>query len=154
MTTLHNEITINAPMEKIWEALTEVDKLDQFDPTVKKSNVLSDMKQGIGAKRKVDMRDGKNWFEEQCTVYKTNEALAYELSDCTFPIHQLRHSYSFEHAGQQIKVKQVMQYQMKFGILGRVMDALMVRQQTSKGIRKFFEGLKSFTEKNQDHGVQ
>lgn len=148
MTTLHNEIIISAPIEKIWEVLTEVDMLDKYDPTVKKSTALSQTKKGIGAKRKVEMLDGKNWFEEQCTVHLPNEALTYELTACSFPIHKLKHSYSFIKVGGQTKVKQVMQYEMKFGLLGKMMDALMVRKQSDKGIKKFFAGLKSFTEKN------
>ena len=77
MATIHNEITINAPIEKIWTALTEIDLLDKYDPTVKKSSAITSVKSGIGAKRKVDMLDGKNWFEEKITEYKTNEALTY-----------------------------------------------------------------------------
>ena len=146
MTTLHNEITINAPIEKIWDALTEVDRLDQFDPTVKKSVALTETRKGIGAKRKVDMLDGKNWFEEQCTVYQPNETLTYELTNCSFPVHAIKHSYRFEKVGDQTKVKQVMEYTMKFGFLGKVLDKLMVRKQTEAGIRKFFDGLKSYTE--------
>jgi len=148
MTTINNEITINAPIEKIWQALTEVEILDKYDPTVKKSTLLSETKAGIGAKRKVDMLDGKNWFEEHCTVHQPNEALTFELTACSFPIHKLKHSYSFEKVGTQTKVKQVMQYEMKFGVFGKIMDAMVVRSQSDKGIKKFFAGLKSFTEKN------
>lgn len=147
MATIQNEITINAPIEKIWEALTEVDWLEKYDPTVKKSVALTGAKRGIGAKRKVEMLDGKNWFEEQCTIHKRNESLTYELTACSFPVHQLKHSYSFETTGNQTRVKQIMQYEMKFGIFGKIMDALMVRSQSDKGIKKFLAGLKSFTEK-------
>ena len=52
MTTLNNEITVNAPIEKIWEALSVIDTLDKFDPTVKKSTALTSSKSGIGAKRR------------------------------------------------------------------------------------------------------
>lgn len=147
MTTLHNEITIDAPIWTIWNTLSTIDQLDQYDPTVKKSTALTTNTSGVGAKRKVDMLDGKNWFEEKVTECKPNEALAFELTACSFPIHRLTHSYSFEPVGQQIKVKQVMQYQMKFGLLGKIMDALMVRKQSDQGIKKFMSGLKSFTEK-------
>ena len=148
MTTLHNEITINAPIEKIWEALSSIENLDKFDPTVKKSTVLSTEKSGLGAKRKVDMLDGKNWFEEKVTVFKPNEALTYQLTDCSFPIKGLQHSYSFEKIGNQTKVKQVMQYTVKFGLLGKLLDAMMIRKQTENGIKKFFAGLKSYAENN------
>ena len=148
MTTLHNEITINAPIEKIWEALSSIENLDKFDPTVKKSTAISSEKNGLGAKRKVDMLDGKNWFEEKVTVFKTNEALTYQLTDCSFPINGLKHSYSFEKSVSQTKVKQVMEYSVKFGLLGKLLDSLMIRKQTSSGIKKFFNGLKEYAEKN------
>lgn len=94
------------------------------------------------------MLDGKNWFEEQCIVHEPNKALTYELTACSFPVHRLKHNYSFEKINNQIKVKQIMQYEMKFGVFGKMLDALMVRSQSDKGIKKFFAGLKSFTEKN------
>ena len=146
MATLRNEITINAPVEKIWEALTDIERLDKFDPTVKKSTAVTPEKSGIGAKRKVDMLDGKNWFEEEVTVFKTNEALTYQLTDCSFPIKGLKHSYSFEKTGNQTKVKQVMEYTVKFGLLGKLLDSLMIRKKTNDGIKKFFAGLKSYAE--------
>ena len=65
MTTLHNEIVIDAPLEIIWDALSNIDELDKCDPSVKKSTAISTTKSGISSKRKVDMTDGKNWFEEK-----------------------------------------------------------------------------------------
>jgi ribosome-associated toxin RatA of RatAB toxin-antitoxin module len=146
MATIHNEIIINAPAGKIWDALSNMEKLDQYDPTVKKSTVLTEAKSGIGARRKVEMLDGKNWFDETCTVFKPNEALAYELHACSLPVRNLKHSYSFESIGEQIKVKQVMQYNVKFGILGRLLDVLVMRKQSDAGIKKFFMGLKTYAE--------
>jgi ligand-binding SRPBCC domain-containing protein len=147
MATIRNEITINAPIEKIWQALTEIDWLEKYDPTVKTSTALTTTKSGIGAKRKVEMLDGKNWFEESVTQFKVNEALTYELTACSFPVHTLQHSYSFEIVGGQTKVKQVMDYTVKFGLLGRLLDTLMIRKQSDKGIKKFLAGLKKFVEK-------
>ena len=92
------------------------------------------------------MLDGKNWFEEKVTVFKLNEALTYQLTDCSFPIKSLKHSYSFEKTGGQIKVKQVMEYEVKFGLLGKLLDRLMIRKQSDTGIKKFFAGLKSYAE--------
>jgi ribosome-associated toxin RatA of RatAB toxin-antitoxin module len=148
MTTLHNEISIQAPIEKIWDALAVIDKLEEFDPTVQKAVALSSAKSGLDAKRKVHMKDGKNWFEEKVTEFKPNEALCYQLTDCSFPITGLSHSYSFEKNGSGVKVKQLMKYTVKFGLLGRLLDRLMIRKQTDAGIKKFFEGLKEYVEKS------
>lgn len=148
MTTLHNEITINAPIEKIWGALSEIETLEKYDPTVKRSIAITSIKTGLGAKRKVEMRDGKNWFEEEVTDWKVNEALTFELRACSFPVEWLRHNYSFEANGSQVTVKQIMKYKVKFGLLGKLLDALMIRKQSDNGIKKFLAGLKSFTQKS------
>jgi len=146
MAIIHNEITINVSVEKIWDILTDLEVLDKYDPTVKKSTLISSVKTGLGAKRKVNMLDGKNWFDEKISVFKPNEALTYELTACSFPIHQLKHSYSFEKAGNQTKVKQVMEYKVKFGLFGKALDRLMIRKQSDIGIKKFFGGLKNYAE--------
>lgn len=148
MAKIHNEITINASIEKVWAMLTDLELLEQYDPTVKKSTLVSAQKTGLGAKRKVLMLDGKNWFDEKVIAYKTNEELTYQLTDCSFPIKGLKHSYSFEKVGNQTKVKQVMEYTVKFGLLGKLLDILMIRKQSDSGIKKFFSGLKSYAEKN------
>jgi ligand-binding SRPBCC domain-containing protein len=148
MTTLVNEIIIQAPIEKIWQALSNIEELEKYDPTVKKSTAISSMRSGAGAVRKVHMKDGKNWFEEKCTLSKPEEALTYELTACSFPIDGLKHSYSFVQNGNRVRITQVMEYQVKFGLLGRFLDVVMIRKQTDSGVKKFFSGLKSYVEGN------
>jgi ligand-binding SRPBCC domain-containing protein len=147
MATIKNEITINAPIESIWNALTDLELLDKYDPTVKKSELISNEKTGIGAKRKVHMLDGKNWFDEKITEFKPNQTLTYELTACSFPIKGLKHSYGFVKIGDQTKVIQQMEYTVKCGLLGKLLDSLMIRKQSDAGIKKFFAGLKQYVEK-------
>ncbi len=139
---------INAPVEKIWSVLSDLELLDKCDPTVKKSTLISTEKTRLGAKRKVNMLDGKNWFEEKITSFQPNHALTIQLTDCSFPIKGLQHSYSFEKSGSQTKITQVMEYTVKFGFLGKLMDGMMIRKQSDTGIKKFFSWLKSFVENN------
>ena len=148
MTKLENEIVINASLEKIWGLLAAPADLDKFDPTVKKSTLISNEKTGLGAKRKVEMLDGKNWFEDKITVYDPSKILGYQLTNCSFPMKSLKFTYTFEKVGEEIKVKQEMVYVVKFGFLGKMMDSMMIRKQSNIGIRKFFVGLKDYAEKN------
>ncbi len=147
MEKLINDITINAPIDKIWNVLTDLELLDKTDPTVKKATLISENKTGIEAKRKVLMQDGKNWFDEKITVFKPNEELVYQLTDCSFPIKGLKHTYSFQKIGNQTKVQQVMEYTAKFGLLGLLMDKMMIGKQFNSGINKFLNGLKTYAEK-------
>ena len=147
MATIHNEIIIEGPIDKIWSVLATPDLLERYDPTVRKSSLISDVKTDRGAKRKVEMQDGKNWFEEVITECNAGESLTYELTACSFPIHNLKHSYSFQKLDGQTKVSQTMEYTVKFGILGKILDRLVIRKQSDTGIKRFFDGLKSYIEK-------
>lgn len=147
MGKLINNVTINAPIDKIWGILTDLELLDKTDPTVKKATLVSENKTGLEAKRKVLMQDGKNWFDEKITVFKPNEELVYQLTDCSFPIKGLKHTYSFQKIGTQTKVQQVMEYTVKFGLLGVLLDKMMIGKQFNSGITKFLTGLKSYAEK-------
>jgi len=147
MRKLTNNVTINAPIDKIWDILTDLELLDKTDPAVKKATLISENKTGLEAKRKVLMQDGKNWFDEKITVFKPNEELVYQLTDCSFPIKGLKHTYSFQKIGTETKVQQVMEYTVKFGLLGVLMDKMMIGEQFNSGVNKFLTGLKSYAEK-------
>jgi hypothetical protein len=43
-------------------------------------------------------------------------------------------------------VRQRMEYELKFGPLGKLMDAIMVRRKWNAGIKGFFAGLKRYVE--------
>lgn len=148
MSTLINSITIDAPIDRIWSILIDLELLDKTDPTVKKATLVSEIKTGLHAKRKVLMQDGKNWFDEMITVFNPNEKLVYQLTDCSFPIKGLKHTYSFEIIGNQTKVQQVMEYTVKFGLMGVLLDKIMIGKQFNSGINLFLNGLKTYAEKN------
>lgn len=148
MTTLKNEIIIKAPIDKIWEELSILDRLTHYDPGVKALNVLSQNKKGKGAKRWVEMNDGKNWFEETCTIYQENVDLKYELNACSFPVQSLFHRYKFEKISENTyKVIQSQSYKMKYGFLGYLMG-IAIKSKWNKGIKGFLKGLKTISEQN------
>jgi hypothetical protein len=61
-------------------------------------------------------------------------------------VKELKHSYTFENIGNQTKGKQVMEYTVKFGLLGKFLHRLLIRKQSDSGIKKFFSGFKSYAE--------
>ncbi|HXU06791.1 MAG TPA: SRPBCC family protein [Polyangia bacterium] len=145
MTVLENEIRIDAPPEKVWSALASLDALAEYDPGVSKAEVVSETKQGPGAARKCDLAPG-GWFKERVGTWRPNEALSFELYECTLPVRALRHSYTLVADAGGTVVRQRMEYRLKFGPLGTLLDALIVRRKWSAGIHGFFSGLKRYVE--------
>jgi ligand-binding SRPBCC domain-containing protein len=145
VTVLENSIRISAPPERVWAALAALDQLHHYDPGVKKAMIVSTVREGVGAERQCDLAPG-GWFKEKVTEWEPGQALAFDLFDCTLPVRRLRHSYTFAREGDATLVTQRMEYILKFGILGKLMDAVMVRKKWDAGIKGFFAGLKRHVE--------
>ena len=145
MTVLENSIRIEATPEKVWSVLASLDALDRYDPGVARAEIVSDVKEGPGAARRCDLKPG-GWFKERISEWKPHEALAFELYECTLPVRRLKHTYALVADGAGTVVRQRMEYELKFGALGRLLDALMVKRKWNAGIRGFFGGLKRYVE--------
>jgi ligand-binding SRPBCC domain-containing protein len=145
MTVLENSIRIDASPEKVWSVLAALDALAKYDPGVAKSEIVSPGKEGPGAARKCDLTPG-GWFKERVADWQPNETLSFELYECTLPVRRLRHSYTLVREGGATVVRQRMEYELKFGPVGKLLDALMVRRKWTAGIKGFLSGLKSYAE--------
>jgi ligand-binding SRPBCC domain-containing protein len=145
MTVLENSIRIDAAPEKVWSVLASLDALERYDPGVAKAEIVSDVKDGPGAARRCDLKPG-GWFKEKISAWQPHEGLAFELYECTLPVRRLKHTYTLASEGGGTVVRQRMEYELKFGPLGRLLDALFVRRKWNAGIRSFFGGLKRYVE--------
>ena len=89
------------------------------------------------------------WFKERVADWRPNEALSFELYECTLPVRRLRHDYTLMREGGATVVRQRMEYELKFGPLGKLLDAVMVRRKWNAGIKGFLSGLKRYAEVDQ-----
>jgi len=145
MTTLYNRINIRATPEQVWHVLADPARLDQYDPIVRKSTLISALTTGIGVERRCETTTG--WFTDKVSEWRPFEKLTFVLTGCNQPMKNLEHAYTLTGIGDQTEVTQVMKYTMKFGFLGLVLDAVAGRRTSDKQIKKFLLGLKSYTEK-------
>lgn len=148
MTILQNQITIKASPEAVWQVLSDLSRLEKYDPVVTRSELLDTVAQGLGAKRHCQTKNG--WFREEVSEWQPYERLAFTLFDCNLPMKDLKHAYRLEAVRNATRVSQTMTYTMKYGWLGKLMDVLMVRKQSDKGIKLFFQGLQQEVEHQND----
>jgi ligand-binding SRPBCC domain-containing protein len=143
MTVLENSIRIDAPPGKVWSVLGSLEALDRYDPGVTKSEIVTTSREGPGSARRCDLAPG-GWFKEKVADWKPNESLSFELFECTLPVRRLKHTYTLTPDGSGTTVRQRMEYELKFGPIGKLMDAMMVRRKWDAGIKGFFAGLKHY----------
>lgn len=145
MTVLENSIRIDAPPEKVWSVLASLDALDKYDPGITKAEVVTPSREGPGAARRCDLAPG-GWLKEEVADWTPNESLSFELFECSLPVRRLKHSYTLTPDGSGTVVRQRMEYELEFGLVGKLMDAIMVRKKWDAGIKGFFAGLKHYVE--------
>jgi uncharacterized protein YndB with AHSA1/START domain len=146
MTVLENSIRVDAPPEKVWSVLASLDLLDRYDPGVTRSEIITPSREGPGSARRCELRPG-GWLKEKVADWNPNKSLSFELFECSLPVRRLKHSYTLTPDGAAgTTVRQRMEYELRFGALGKLMDALMVRRKWDAGIKGFFAGLKQYVE--------
>ncbi len=149
MTVLEVSIEIAAPPARVWELLGTLDALERYDPGIVRSKVTSTERTGLGATRQCDLKPG-GWFRERVTAWEPERSLGFELFECTLPVKRLRHHYVLTPIGGGTRVEQRMEYRLKFGPLGVLMDAILVRRRWRAGIDSFMRGLKQLAERGAD----
>jgi hypothetical protein len=164
VTVLVNEITIEAPRHEVWRVLSDLELLEQYDPGVRSSRLLTGSVDelstdrpigtqavpagGLGAARRCTLRPG-GWFVERVTDWKPDTFLAFELVDCSLPVRRLRHEYTLTsveeepHSRPATVVRQIMTYELKYAALGRLLDTALMRRQWDRGVKAFLAGLRA-----------
>jgi ligand-binding SRPBCC domain-containing protein len=145
MTVLTNRITIAAARPAVWQTLTTLDLLDRYDPGVRSSRVVSEQASGLGAERRCELRPA-GWFVERVVAWQPEQVLAFELVTCSLPVAHLRHDYTLTEQDGSTVVTQVMTYELTYGPVGRLLDAVMMRRQWDRGVKGFLAGLKQTVE--------
>ena len=82
MTKLSSEIQIEAPNEKVWAVLADLETVQHYSPAITKAYYTSEVRDGVGAARQCDFDGG--YVRERVTEWKPGEGYAinvYEGSD-------------------------------------------------------------------------
>ena len=145
MTQLYHEIRIDAPLEKTWSILTDLEAVQHYNPIVVKSRYISPNREGVGAARQCDLKP-KGYVKERVIGWEPKRAITLELYEHQWPIYFMQWRNELKPDDSGTLLTQHTEYSMKFGLLGKIMDALMMRRALYKGIAEVHANLKRFIE--------
>lgn len=151
MAKIHNEITINAPVEKVWATLADLEQVQYYNPAIAKARYISTNKEGAGAARHCDFKDGK-WVKERVTAVTPHKSMSIEMYEHQWPVKYMRWRTNLAPEGSGTHVSQKLEYEVKFGILGKLLDSLMMRGKMSKMLNEIFESMKRYIESREASG--
>lgn len=146
MTELNHQIKVNAPPEKTFEVLSNLESVQHYNPGVVSASYVGGPKIGVGAIRECDLgKDGK--IKERVTDFKENESISMELYEHNWPLEYMKWDTRVQPSGEGSMVSQKMQYKMKFGLIGSLLDKLFMKKKLDSTMNSVFSSMKDYIEK-------
>ena len=147
MTELNHQIKINAPAEKVFNVLADLEAVQHYNPGVVSAKYISDIRRSVGAERECDLgKDGK--IKERVTAYKEGDSISMEMYSHNWPLEFMKWETHVQSSSDGTIVSQNMQYKMKFGIFGALLDQLVMRKKLDSSLNSIFASMKDYIEKS------
>ena len=143
MSVIRVEKPIGRSAATVWPLLADFGSIDYFNPYVSESRILDGAPEsGLGAERHCDFADGSNWVRERVVDWRPGAGYTVDIYEGTMPIEKITTSLGVQPAAGDRSVGFMeMRYTPKFGLLGRIMDALMLRRMITKTLAGVLDGL-------------
>ena len=155
-TVISRKILINAPREKVWNALADFGNVQNMSPNIAKSYLTTEQVNGVGAERHCDFTSMGAQVEERIVEWNEGGSLKidiYERKNMPM-IADILASFNLEEKDDNVILHASFEYSMSSG-LGNVMNSLVMKKMNVKSWELFIAGIKHHVEtgENVDKGV-
>jgi len=132
---------IHAAPATLWPLIADVTTIDRWSSAVDTVDLLSEKPMGLGAARRCNFYDGSSVREDIVELEETKR-VRLRLSEFSVPMKRLEAEISIRPLGEgQSEVSFEMYYEVKWGVLGKMMGATVVRRMMSKVASSSLAGL-------------
>jgi uncharacterized protein YndB with AHSA1/START domain len=145
MSSFTSEIKIDAPVGAVWEVLADYGNIYRWHPDAVASHLTTEKETGPGARRHLDL-GGKNYLDEEVIEWESGQRLTVRIVATNLPFKSadIRITLRPENGGTVVTVAPL--YELKFGLLGKLLDRLYVQRNYEKNMRALLAGLKDYVE--------
>lgn len=140
MTTIHHEVHAACPPDRVWAILADLEAVQRYNPGVRRAAIEGPQRTGVGARRSCDLLP-KGRIVERVTHWEDGRALGLEVAESDWPIHFMRWVTRVEPADGGTRITQSLEYEVKFGPLGWLLDRLMMRRRLTATLDAVFASL-------------
>lgn len=156
MTTVTRKVWVDAPKDKVWAALADFGGICKFNPSIPYSYSTSETNQGVGATRHCDLTITGSSIEERVIDWKEGESYTVEIYEgkVTPPYKYFYGTIRVEEEAGGTTVSGILEYQIKYGFVGDMMNMFILKSQFTAAWEKLFAGLKHFVETGEEVGAK
>jgi hypothetical protein len=143
MSTVSASRLASLPSATLWNVLRDFGGIARWNPGLKSSELINgSANQGVGACRRCVMVDGKNHVLERITAWQDTGSYTVEIYAGTMPLKTAFATLGVERvADGESRLSMNVEYTPKFGILGKILNALMLEKMLRKNCEDILEGL-------------
>lgn len=129
MSTVTTDRTLDHEPEAVWAALADFGGIYRFHPLVHSSPISPGAPAtGVGAERTCHFNDG-NHVLERVVEFEEGSHLVVDIVEGSMPLQSARARMEIRPASNgKTTITMRMEYIPKFGLLGKAMDALMLKR--------------------------
>ena len=139
-TTLRHEIEATCPPASVWALLADLEAVQHYNPTVRTAAIKGVRRTGIGAERVCELLP-KGRVVERVTHWEDGRTLGLEVAESDWPIQFMRWVTRLEPKGGGTRISQTLEYALKFGPAGWLLDRLLMRRKLSATLDDVFNRL-------------
>lgn len=140
MTTIHHEVLATCPPERVWALLADLEAVQRYNPGVRHAAVEGAPRAGVGARRACELNPSGR-VVERVTHWEEGRAVGLELDEHAWPVEFMRWVTRVEPHGAGTRISQALEYQVKFGPLGWLLDQLVMKRKLTASLDEVFASL-------------
>jgi Polyketide cyclase / dehydrase and lipid transport len=140
MTTIRHEIDAPCPPERVWALLADLEAVQTYNPGVRLATIRGVQRTGVGATRVCELKPSGR-VVERVTHWEEGRALGLEVAESDWPIRFMRWVTRVEPKAAGTRISQDLEYQVKFGPVGWLLDRLAMERKLRASLDAIFEAL-------------
>ena len=146
MRRLEERIVINTSQQAVWDVLADFGNPATWAPGMRQSSLKGKQKIGVGTQRIMRHAWGFN-IEETVTQWIDGAGFSFKLDKAPFPLCDVCETWVLRHDDIQTMITTTVSYGTRLGLIGILLDAMLVRFLVAREMRSGIAGLKQYVEK-------
>ena len=145
MPSIEQQITIDAPSDRVWDALGDFGGIDRWSPSINHSSAGDGPQRGVGAERACEVKGIFPNVVERTTQWGEGHGYSFEIEGAPM-LKQATSTWSLEAEGDRTTVTARVDYRTSMGPIGALMGATIMKRMMSRILADSLAGLKHHVE--------
>ena len=151
LTQIEVKIETKASKQAVWALLADYGNIHKYTSGVVASHLTTPGKQGLGMTRRCDLpgKPGSNYVVEKIVEWRDGDSFAFVITDTNAPIKDAKVRWTAREHGNKSEIIVQARYRPKLGILGALMNVLIIKGQLGKNLAAILNDMKIVLEKRE-----